>query len=403
MIVSRSHKIALEPTAEQAQAFVRAAGVARFVWNWALAEWKAWYKAGKKPTAMKLKKHFNAIKGELFPWVYDSPRDANAQPFVNLGKAFKRFFDGDAKYPKFKKKGKCRDAFYVANDKFRVEGDVITLPHVGKVKMREALRFSGKVVCATVSRTAKRWFVSISVEVDLPVLASENQARCAGVDLGVKNLATLASLEQEIMVSGPKPLRAALRRLRRLQRSLSRKVKGSRNRDKARLKVARCHARIADVRADALHKLTTWLIRTYGCVVIEDLGVKGMLRNRKLARVISDMGFGEFRRQLEYKSELSEGEVIVADRWFPSSRRCRKCDVVSVGLTLKDRVFHCENRACGHVEDRDVHAARNLERYPGLQGNLYACGHPGSGLAAGLPSETRVAEAGIPGVSFGPF
>ena len=403
MIVSRSHKIALEPTADQERQFKRAAGVARFTWNWALAEWKAWYKAGKKPSAMALKKHFNAIKGELFPWVYDSPRDANAQPFANLDKAYKRFFGGDAKYPKFKKKGKCRDAFYVANDKFHVEGDVITLPRIGKVKMREALRFGGKVVCATVSRTANRWFVSISVEVDLPVLACENQASRVGVDLGVKNLATVAGLDDDINIEGPKPLQAALKRLARLNRSLSRKVKGSKNREKARLKVARCHARIAGVRADALHKLTTWLVRTYGCVVIEDLGVKGMMRNGKLARVISDMGFGEFRRQLDYKQALSQAEVIVADRWFLSSRCCRKCDVVSAGLTLKDRVFHCENRACGHVEDRDIHAARNLERYPGLPGNLYACGHPSAGLAAGLPSETRVVEAGIPGVSLESF
>ena len=200
---------------------------------------------------MKLKKHFNAIKGELFPWVYDSLRDANAQPFANLGQAFRSFFAGQAKYPRFKKKGKCRDAFYVANDKFHVEGD-------------------------------------------LPVLASENQTRRAGVDLGVKNLATVASLDDDIIIEGPKPLRAALKRLKRLNRSLSRKAKGSKNREKARLSLARCHARIADVRTDALHKLTTWLVRTYGCVVIEDLGVKGMVRNRKLARVISDMGFGEF-------------------------------------------------------------------------------------------------------------
>ena len=365
MIVSRSHKIALEPTADQERQFKRAAGVARFTWNWALAEWKAWYKAGKRPSAMALKKHFNAIKREQFPWVYDSPRDANAQPFANLDKAYKRFFSGDAKYPKFKKKGKCRDVFYVANDKFHVEGDVITLPRAGKVKMREALRFGGKIICATVSRTASRWFVSISVEVDLPVLACENQARRAGVDLGVKNLATVASLDDDIIIEGPKPLRAGLKRLARLNRSLSRKAKGSKNRGKARLRLARCHARIANVRADALHKLTTWLVRTYGCVVIEDLGVKGMMRNGKLARVISDMGFGEFRRQLEYKQALSKAEVIVADRWFPSSKLCRKCGLVNESLTLKDRTFTCSG--CSHIEDRDIHAARNLERYPGLR------------------------------------
>jgi len=368
--VTHSHKIALKPTPGQIELFKRAAGVARFVWNWALAKWNRQYKAGEKPTALGLKKHFNAIKGVQFPWVYESPRDANAQPFANLDKAFKRFFKGLVKRPKFKKKNQCRDSFYVANDKFRVDGKTITLPRIGKVGMREALRFEGKILSATVSRTAERWFVAVSVEVDLPVVASENQARRAGIDLGVKHLATLASLDDEIIIEGPKPLRAALKRLARLNRSLSRKVKGSRNREKARLTLARCHARIAGVRADALHKLSTWLVRTYGCVIIEDLSVKGMMRSSRLARVISDMGFAEFRRQLEYKNELQAGEVVVADRWFPSSRRCRKCDVVNAGLMLKDRVFRCENAACGHVEDRDIHAARNLERYPGLPGNL---------------------------------
>ena len=237
-------------------------------------------------------------------------------------------------------------------------------------------------------------------QVDAPATGEHRSG--IGVDLGVKNLATVASLDDDIIIDGPKPLRAALKRLARLNRRLSRKVKGSKNRERAQLKVARCHGRVADVRANALHKLTTWLVRTYGCVVIEDLGVKGMLRNGKLARVISDMGFGEFRRQLTYKNELSQGEVVVADRWFPSSRRCRKCAVVSVGLTLKDRVFRCENKACGHVEDRDIHAARNLERYPGLQGNLYACGHLSTGSAARPLSEPQVAEAGIPGLSLEP-
>ena len=397
MKVTRRHKIALEPTPEQTQLFKRATGVARFVWNWALAEWNRQYRAGDKPTALGLKKHFNAIKGAQFPWVYESPRDANAQPFANLDKAFKRFLMGLARRPKFKKKNKCRDAFYVANDKFRVDGKTITLPRIGKVRMREALRFEGKVLSATVSRTAKRWFAAISVEVDLPVLACENQARSAGIDLGVKNLATMVSLDDEIIIEGPKPLRAALKRLARLNRSLSRKVKGSRNREKAKQRLARLHARVADVRADSLHKLTTWLVRTYGCVVIEDLGDKGMMRNGKLARVISDMGFGEFRRQLDYKQVLSRGKVIVADRWYPSSKLCRKCGLVNESLTLKDRLFTCSG--CGHVEDRDIHAAHNLERYPRLIGESDACGHPSAGLAAGLPSETRVVEAGIPGLS----
>lgn len=390
MQTTRSHKIALDPTADQEQQFRRAAGVARFTWNWALAEWDRQYKAGEKPTALGLKKQFNAIKGEQFPWVYDSPRDANAQPFANLGKAFGRFFRKEARRPRFKKKGKCRDAFYVANDKFHVGGKVITLPRIGKVKMREALRFAGKVTGATVSRTAGRWFVAISVQVDLPVVPCENQARTVGVDLGVKRLATISD---GTFMEGPKPLRSTLKRLARLNRCLHRRRPGSRNRNRMGVRVARCHAEISDIRGDALHKLTTRLVRMYGRVVIEDLNVRGMVRNRKLSRAISDMGFGEFRRQLSYKVVASPTELVVADRWFPSSRLCVECGALHDGLTLKERTFTCEG--CGHAEDRDVHAARNLERYPGLQGNPHACGHLSAGQADQSTGETRVEEAGI--------
>ena len=367
MRVTRSHKIALDPTPDQEQQFRRAAGVARFTWNWALAEWLRQYKAGLKPTALGLKKQFNAVKADLFPWVYDSPRDPNAQSFANLGKAYARFFSKEARKPRFKKKGRCKDAFYVANDKFRVDGKTVTLPRIGKVRMREELRFAGKITCATVSRTADRWFVAISVETDLPVRPCENQARTVGVDLGVKRLATLSD---GTFVVGPKPLHCTLKRVKRLSRALSRKAKGSHNREKARRRLARCHGRLAAIRADALHKLTTALVRDCGQIVIEDLNVQGMSRNRKLARAILDMGFGEFRRQLGYKQELAATEVIVADRWFPSSKTCSACGALNEHLTLKDRIFHCGG--CGLAEDRDLNAARNLERYPGLRGNPYA-------------------------------
>ena len=394
MKVTRSHKIALDPTPDQEQAFKQAAGTARFAWNWALAEWNRQYKAGGKPAGPSLKKRFNAIKGELFPWVYESPRDANAQSFAHLDNAFKRFFHKKAKRPRFKKKGRCKDSFYVANDKFCVDGETVRLPKIGVVRMREALRFEGKIICATVSRTAKRWFVSISVEVDLPTVRSQSQARTVGVDLGVKRLATLSDATT---ADGPRPLRRALRRLRRLSRSLSRKAKGSHNRDKARQRLARCHARIASIRGDCLHKLTTNLVRNYGRVVVEDLNVKGMARNRKLSRAIHDMGFGEFRRQLAYKDEASPCELVLADRWFSSSKLCRICHVKNDSLTLSDRIFRCN--ACGHAEDRDLNASRNLERYPGLRGNPYACGHPGAGPSASLAGETRMVEAGIQHVS----
>lgn len=173
----------------------------------------------------------------------------------------------------------------MANDNFHTDGHVVTLPRIGKVRMCEALRFEGKVTGATVSRTADRWFVAIRVEVDLPVVRCESQARTVGVDLGVSRLATLSD---GTVITGPKPLRSSLKRLARLNRCLHRRLPGSRNRNKMAVRVARCHARISDIRGDALHKLTTRLVRTYGCVVIEDLNIGGMVRNGKLSRAISD-------------------------------------------------------------------------------------------------------------------
>ena len=194
------------------------------------------------------------------------------------------------------------------------------------------------------------------------------------VDLDVRRLATLSD---GTFMEGPKPLRSTLKRLARLNRRLHRKVPRSKNRVKAAMRVARCHGRVASVRNDALHKLTTSLVRAYGCIVIEDLNVKGMIRRRKLSRVISDRGFGEFRRQLAYKVQGFRSEAIVVDRWFPSSRLCGTCGSLHTALILKEHVFRCG--VCGHAEDRDLHAedrdlnaAFNLERYPGLQGNPYA-------------------------------
>ena len=214
-----THKIALRPTPEQADYFNRACGTARRVWNWALAEWKKQYVAGQKPNAMALKKQFNAIKysdpqwldenGQ--PWIKTIHRDAHAQPFAHLAKAWNRFFaeikaGKPAHEPQFKKKGRCRDSFYVANDKFSVSDKTIRLPKIGDVVLTEALRFGGKILGATVSRTGNRWFVAIQVEVPdahfhLPRTANEIQ----GIDLGIKAVATLSNGE---FVQAPKPLKA---------------------------------------------------------------------------------------------------------------------------------------------------------------------------------------------------
>lgn len=376
MIVA--HKIALDPNNVQATYFAKAAGVARFAYNWALAEWQRQYEAWKadnsrpRPSQAALRRQLNAIKREQFPWMLEVSKCAPQMAIIQLGEAFKNFFAGRAKYPKFRKKG-VHDRFTLINDQFSVEGSRIRIPNLGWVRMRESLRFAGKIMSATISRVADRWFVSITVDTeDPPKHKAENQG-IVGVDLGVSALATLSTGE---IITGPKPHKALLDRLRRLSRSLSRKQKGSRNRQKAKAKLARLHARIANIRLDALHKLTTEITRRFHTIGIEDLNVRGMMANRHLARSIADMSFHEFRRQLEYKAERRGGLVVVADRWFPSSKTCSACGSAQEAMPLSVRQWICPD--CGARHDRDLNAARNLATYAASSA-VSACGEEGSG------------------------
>jgi putative transposase len=350
-----AHKIALDPNVEQAVYFARACGTARFAWNWALSEWQRQYKEGGKPSEAALRKQLNTAKREQFPWMLEVTKVAPQQAIKNLGAAFKRFFEGKSKYPRFKKKG-IHDSFRAENGPgtFAFDEKRIKLPVVGWVKMREILRLEGKILSATVSRVADRWFVSVTVEVAHQVPARENQA-VGGVDLGVKALATMSDGGA---VEGPKALRSNLKKLRRLSRSLSRKVKGSANRRKAKAKIARLHARISNIRKDGLHKLTTELVNRFAVIGIEDLNVKGMMANGKLSRAVADMGFHEFRRQLGYKAAMAGTRIVVADRWSPSSKTCSDCGHVVPTLPLSVRDWVCP--ACGSVHDRDRNAAINL-------------------------------------------
>ncbi|WP_126448250.1 RNA-guided endonuclease InsQ/TnpB family protein [Sulfuricystis multivorans] len=387
-----THKIALCPTLEQAEYFKRACGTVRRVWNWALNEWYKQYAAGYKSNAMALKKQFNAIKysdpqwldENGRPWLRNIHRDAHAQPFAHLAKAWNRFFADlknakPAHPPKFKKKGRCRDSFYVANDKFKLDGKTIRLPKVGSVAMTESLRFDGKILGATVSRTADRWFVAVQVEVlDTQFYRERTAHGMTGIDLGIKAAATLSSGEA---IDAPKPLKHALRRLKIRSRRHSRKLeaakvragfarhahlpKGARlplsnNRRKSAAILAKLHARIANLRADFMHKLTTRLCRENQAVAIEDLHVKGMLANDKLARAISDVGFGMFRSQMEYKAKRYGTRLVVADRWYPSSRQCCVCGWKNEALALGHREWDCPHCATHH--DRNLNAALNLKR-----------------------------------------
>lgn len=387
--ITLTHKIRLRPTYKQAKYFCQACGVARFTWNWALSEWKKQYEAGKKPTALSLKRQFNAAKPIEFPWMYDVTKYASQQPFIFLQKAFKAFFHKKAKYPQFKKKG-IHDSFYIGNDHIKIEGKRVHIPKLGRVKMRENLRFFGKVISATISHTADKWFISLNIELNQPPQPCENQA-VVGVDLGVSRLATLSNGER---FQGPKPLKKHLGKLKRLQRQLSRKKKGSDNRNKARIKVARLHYRISSIRQDTLHKLTSYLSSNFIAIAIEDLNVKGMMSNHRLARSIADMGFHEFRRQLGYKAEMRGNHIEVANRWFASSKRCSCCKTINDSITLSDRVFKCNH--CGLEIDRELNAAINLESTvssTGAASGGQACGEKSAGSSESL-SETGLNEAG---------
>ena len=376
-----SHKIRLNPNNKQATYLAKAAGTARFAYNWALAEWQIQYAAWKednsqpKPNQMLLRRQLNSIKREQFPWMLEVTKNAPQMAIIQLGAAFKNFFAGRAKYPQFKKKGKSRDSFTLTNDQFAIDGCRIRIPNLGLVRMRETLRFSGKILSATVSRNADQWFASITVDTDQNHLPPAENQGTVGVDLGVSALATLSTGEK---VVGAKPHKALLSRLQRLSRSLSRKVKGSANRNKAKQKLAKLHARIANIRQNSLHQLTTDLTRRFHTIGIEDLNVSGMVKNRHLSRAISDMGFFEFRRQLEYKADRRGAVVVVANRFFASSKTCSAagCGHKVDKLPLSVREWTCP--LCGVVHDRDINAAKNLEKYA-VSSTVSACGGEGAG------------------------
>lgn len=386
-----AHKIALDPNDKQATYFARAAGTARFAYNWALSEWNKQYEASKtdpskpKPTQAALRRQLNAIKRKEYPWMLEVTKNAPQMAIIQLGKAFQNYFSGRAKRPKFRIKG-VDDRFTLTNDQFEIAGSHIRVPNLGWVRMREPLRFAGRILSATISRTANRWHVSVTVDAPdsghLP--QAENQG-AVGVDLGVSTLATLSTGEK---IPGPKPHTALLKRLRRCSRSLDRKQKGSSNRKKARRKLARLHAQIVNIRSDAMHKLTTALTRRYSVIGIEDLNVKGMLGNHRLARSIADMSFYEFRQQLAYKAAMRGGIVVVADRWYASSKTCSDCgEKVSV-LPLSVREWTCP--VCEEKHDRDINAAINLKKMA-VSSTVSVCG--GEGAGPGCMIGTKPASA----------
>lgn len=420
-----AYRFALEPTPAQERTLRSHAGAARFAWNWGLAKCKERYQAeGKWYSAIDLHKLWNVEKkaDPSLAWWSENSKCAYQEAFRNLDRALRDFMaskKGSRKgprvgFPHFKKRGKCRDSFDLGTARpLRCAGTTVTLPRLGTIRTHETTQKliskleagAARILSATVSRTAQRWFCSFNVEIQLGATSSHAvPGSVIGIDLGVKTLITgIDSTGAVLEIAGTKALRSSLRRLSRANREHSRKAPGSANRRKHADRIARIHARVANVRADALHKATTDITTRYSIVVAEDLNVAGMVRNRRLARAVADQGFGELVRMLGYKTQREGGRLILADRWFPSSKTCSECGAVKTKLPLRVRVYECE--ACGLVLDRDVNAARNLLNLavsgtesqnacggtvsPGVAGRVPVKQEPGTATAGETGTATR--------------
>ena len=350
-----SHKIRIYPNKEQEQFLKKSCGVARFAYNWGLAEWQNRYKNGEKPNHLKLIKLFNSVKKQEFPFVCEVSTYCSQIAFTNLGKAYKNFFDRRANYPRFKKKG-IHDSFSLANHVFCVGGNHIKLAKMTPMRMAEPLRFDGKIMSGTVSRVADKWYISIAVEVKKD-LTLPKTGKCVGVDLGVKDIAITSD---GCKFANPRWIQKSEKKLKRLNRELARRHRASKRRERIRLRLARQHNKIANQRKDWLHKITTYLVRSYDVIALEDLNVRGMVKNHNLAKAITNVSFGEFNRQIEYKAQMYGKHIYRVDRFFPSSKTCSVCGCIQEKMPLHIREWTCPD--CGAHHDRDINAATNLLR-----------------------------------------
>jgi putative transposase len=406
-IVVRAYRFALDPTPSQVRDLQRHTGAARFAYNWALASVKANLgqraaeatydiAADERTPAVgwnlpALRRVWNAAKGEVAPWWTECSKEAFNTGLDGVARALRNFGDSRAGkragrtvgFPRFKSRRRTTPSVRFTTGAIRVETDRhhITLPRLGRMKTHESTRKlarrieqgSARILSATVCREAGRWFCSFTCEVQHTQRAPVRPDTVVGVDLGITHLAVLSSpipgvSDADGFVLNPRHLGRAQRDLRRASRRVSRRVgpdrrtgqRPSKRWEKANRQRTIVHRRVADLRRDGLHKLTTGVAAVIGTVVIEDLNVAGMVKNRKLARYLADASLGEIRRQLRYKTCWSGGRLVVADRWFPSSKTCSACGAVKPKLSLSTRVFRCEH--CGVVIDRDRNAAINLQR-----------------------------------------
>ncbi|MFA5872726.1 MAG: RNA-guided endonuclease TnpB family protein [Anaerolineales bacterium] len=381
MIVLRAFKAELDLNNVQKTACAKHTGVARFAYNWGLArKIEAYQNREKVPTAIDLHRELNVLKKGELAWMYEVSKCAPQEALRNLDQAYAHFFRRvkekkagkkiQAGFPRFKSKKDGVGSFRLTGV-IHVFDDAIQLPRLGRLRLKECgyLPVEGvHILSVTVSERAGRWFVSVQVEMSQPE-PLETAKPVAGVDLGVMVLATVSDGTR---IENPRALKSSLRKIRRLQRVVSRRQKGGANRQKAVRQLAKAYARVANVRNNALHQATSLLAKTKSAVVLENLNVSGMLQNHHLAQAMADVGFHEFRRQLVYKGQWYGCEVLLADRFYPSTKRCSKCGQVKERIGLDEREYHCE--VCGLAIDRDLNAAINLEQLTtGSSPESYAC------------------------------
>ncbi|MEU0156067.1 IS607 family element RNA-guided endonuclease TnpB [Micromonospora fulviviridis] len=397
MKVIQAYRFALDLTPAQERAVLAHAGAARVAHNWALAHVKAVMEQRAAECTYgvpdhlltpavgwslpALRKAWNAAKTDVAPWWRECSKEAFNTGLDALARALKNWSDSrggkragrSVGFPRFKSRRRTTPSVRFTTGTIRVEPDRkhVVLPRLGRLKLHESARKlarrldngAARIMSATVRRDGGRWHVCFTVEVERTERAPSRPDSVVGVDVGIKHLAVLSTGE---LVSNPRHLNVAQRRLRALGRAMSRKIgpdertgrRPSKRWQRACARLGRAHARVAHLRNDGLHKLTTRLAREFGTIVVEDLHVAGMLRNRNLARHITDAGFGELRRQLTYKAEWNGGRLIIADRWYPSSKTCSGCGAVKTKLALSERTYTCQT--CGLVLDRDLNAAYNL-------------------------------------------
>lgn len=423
----RAYLFALDPTDTQTAAMRSHCGAQRVAHNWCLAQVRAnWAQRTAEQTygltgdqltpwintsAYSLRKAWNAAKDEVAPWWAENSKEAYAAGCANLATALANRKAGRAKMPRFKSKRRARPTCRFTTGAFGLGSDRrhVKLPVIGAVRTHESTRKlarhveagTARVRSATLSWQRGRWHVSFSVELPDPAPAERTAARIVGVDLGIKSLAVLSTGET---VPNPRHLDRAQKALRRTQRQASRRrgpdrrtrVEPSHRWRKARARADRVHTRVGNLRRDAIHQFTTRLVRDHDVIVIEDLAVTNMIRNHSLARRIADASWAQIRRQLTYKTQQGGAELIVADRWFASSKTCSRCGAAKAKLALSERTYVCME--CGIVLDRDVNAAINLAALAADRAQLVRKQPEGTGVrrpladAVGPPREEPLAQ-----------